>query len=139
MVDDSESVAIELRIEKFILVLGAVMTLVAAVGWGKRAAAGAALGAALCWLNFRWLRQGAAGVIRLGLAQAGADEVTVPKKTYAKFLGRLMLLVVVVYAILTWLHLPAVAVVSGLTAVVPAILVELGYELIHGHHRWNAQ
>jgi len=49
------------------------------------------------------------------------------------------LLVLVVYAILVWLHLPVVAVLCGLTAVFPAIVIELGYEMMHGHHRWNAQ
>jgi hypothetical protein len=44
-----------------------------------------------------------------------------------------------VYAILGWLRLPAAAVLCGLVAVVPAIMFELGYELLHGHHRWNAQ
>jgi hypothetical protein len=137
-VDNSESVAIEQRIERFILALGAVMALVATIGWGKRAGASAALGAALCWLNFRWLRLGAAGIIRLGLAQAGAENVNVPKRVHAKFFGRLVLLVVAAYAILAWLHLPAVALLSGLTAVFPAIIVELGYEVVHGHHRWKA-
>jgi hypothetical protein len=35
--------------------------------------------------------------------------------------------------------LPAVAFLCGVVAVAPAIVLELGYELIHGHHRWNAE
>jgi hypothetical protein len=139
MVDDSESAAIEQRIERLILVVGALMTIVAAIVWRMRAAEGTAIGTALCWLNFRWLRQGAAGVIRLGLAQAGAENINVPRRVHAKFFGRIVLLLLVVYAILAWLRLPALAVVSGLAAVVPAIMLELGYEMIHDHHRWNAQ
>jgi ATP synthase I chain len=135
----SQYAGIELRIERFLLGLGAAMTIAAAIGWGKRAGLGAALGTGLCWLNFRWLRQGAGGLIRLGLAQAsGEKEVHVPRTTHAKFLGRLLLLLLAAYAILVWLHLPAVAVLCGLTSVVPAILLELGYELMHGDHRWNA-
>ena len=103
------------------------------IGWGKRAGEGAAIGAALCWLNFRWLRQGADGVIKLGMAQAGLEHVRVPRKTHAKFLGRLGLLLVAVYAILVGLRLPAAAVVCGLAAVLPAILCELGYEALRGH------
>jgi hypothetical protein len=137
--DDSESAAIERRIERLILVVGAAITIGSAIGWGWRAAAGASIGTALCWLNFRWLRQGAGRVIRLGLAQAGAEDVRVPRSVHAKFFGRIVLLVLVVYAILTWLHLPALAVVSGLAAVVPAIMLELGYELMQGRHRWDAQ
>ncbi|HVA72618.1 MAG TPA: ATP synthase subunit I [Candidatus Limnocylindrales bacterium] len=136
--DESEYAAIERRIERFILTAGAAMTAGAAIGWGIPAGEGAAVGTALCWLNFRWLRQGAAAVIRLGMAQAGAEVVHVPRMIHAKFFGRLVLLLVVVYVILAWLRLPVVAVLCGLAAVVPAIVLELVYELLHGHHRWNA-
>jgi hypothetical protein len=125
--------AIERRIETLIALIGALAAAVAAVVWGRRAFEGIAVGAALCWLNFRWLRQGADGVIRLGLAQAGAEKAIVPRKTHAKFLGRLGLLLVAVYAILVWLRLPAVAVVCGLTAVLPAVLLGAGYEALRGH------
>ena len=135
----SEFEAIELRIERFIAILGAAMTLGAALGWGMRSAAATALGAALCWLNFRWLRYGATAVIRLGMAQAGAEVVHVPRRMHAKFFGRLLLLLVTVYVILAWLRLPAPALLCGLAAVVPAILMELGYEVACGHHRWNQQ
>jgi hypothetical protein len=138
MVDDLESVAIERRIERLILFAGLAMTLGAAIGWGVRATEGTAIGTVLCWLNFRWLRQGATGVIQLGLAQAGQANIRIPKTTHAKFLGRMALLVLVAYAILAWLHLPVVGVFCGLTAVFPAILLELGYEVLHGQHRWNA-
>lgn len=133
---DAPFAAIEHRIERFIALFGVLATLVA-LKWGVRASGGAALGAVLCWLNFRWLRRGATGVIALGLAQAGAASVRVPRRTHAKFFGRLVLLLIAVYAILVWLKLPGVAVICGLAAVVPAILVELAYELAKGHHRWT--
>ncbi len=135
----SESDAIEGRIERFIIILGAVMALAAAIKWGIRGSLGVALGAALCWLNFRWLRHKAAAIINLGLAQAGVEVVHVPRSVHAKFFGRLLLLLAVVYVILTRLKLPVVPVVCGLAAVVPAILAELAYELMSGHHRWNEQ
>jgi hypothetical protein len=115
------------------------MTLAAAVGWGWGAAAGAAVGTALCWLNFRWLRQGAAALIRLGQSQSDAEKASVPPLIHAKFLGRLLLLLLVAYAILAWLRLPAIAFLCGLVAVVPAIVLELGYELVRGQHRWDTQ
>ena len=138
MVNDSESVAIERRLERLIVILGAAMTVGAEIGWGSRAAAGAAIGTALCWLNFRWLRQGAAGLMKLGIAQAGAEKVRVPRSVHAKFFGRLVLLLVSAYVILVWLQLPVVAFLCGAVAVVQAIVVELFYELAHGHHRWKA-
>ncbi|HUA83579.1 MAG TPA: ATP synthase subunit I [Bryobacteraceae bacterium] len=136
---DAQSDSVEVRIQNLVLIAGAGITLAAGIGWGLKAAVGAAIGTGLCWLNFRWLRQGAEGVIRLGMAQAGIQNVRVPKTTHAKFLGRLALLALCVYAILAWLHLPVVAVFCGLTAVFPAIVIELGYEMARGHHRWNAQ
>lgn len=139
MADDSEYMAIERRIEGFIVGAGLVLTFAAKIGWGSRPAAGAAIGTALCWLNFRWLRQGAEGLIRLGLAQAGAETVNVPRRVHAKFFGRLVLMLAAVYVILTRLSLPAVWVLCGLAAVVPAILIEFGYELMHGHYRWGAR
>jgi ATP synthase I chain len=138
MAADSEYVAIEARLEKAIAVFGLVGALGASIGWGVRAGVGTAVGAALCWFNFHWLRQGAAGVIRLGMAQAGAEKVNVPRTTHAKFFSRFALLLLAVYVILAWLKLPAVAVLCGLSVVLPAVLFELGYEVSRGQHRWNA-
>jgi ATP synthase I chain len=135
--DDSEYAAIERRIERFLIGLGAAITLGSGIGWGIRAGAGAAVGTALCWLNFRWLRQGAAALIHLGQGQATLEKPHVPPLVHVKFFGRLLLLLLVAYAILAWLRLPAIAFLCGLVAVVPAIVLELGYELVHGQHRWN--
>jgi len=139
METESDFAAIERRLEYFLVGAGAIMTVGAAIGWGLRAGVGAAAGTLVCWLNFRWLRQGAAALVRLGLAQAGVEQVHVPKTVHAKFLGRTVLLLLAAYAMLVWLHLPAIAVLCGLVAVVPAILLELGYELVHGRRRENAQ
>ena len=138
MTSDAESSAIERRIERWIVALGASMTVGAEIGWGHRAAAAAAIGTVLCWLNFRWLRLGATGLMRLGIAQAGAEQVHVPRGVHAKFFGRLVLVLVVAYVILAWLRLPVIAFLCGAVAVVPAIVVELFYELAHGNHRWKA-
>jgi hypothetical protein len=137
MESEVEYAAIERRMEVFALMGGGAIAIVSAAGWGWRAGVAAAAGLLLCALNLRWLRQGAAAVVQLGMAQADASRAKVPKGLQAKFLGRLVLLMAATYAILVWLRLPAVAFLCGLTAVVPAIVLELGYELIHGHHRWT--
>jgi hypothetical protein len=129
--------AIERRMEVFVLAAGAGIAVVSAAGWGWRAGLAAAMGLLLCWLNLRWLRAGAAMVVQLGAAQAETGKVRVPSGVKYKLLGRLGLLLAATYAILVWLRMPAVAFLCGLTAVVPAIVLELGYELIHGHHRWT--
>lgn len=134
---EAEASGIERRIERLIVALGVATTIGAEIGWGRGAAASAAIGTFLCWLNFRWLRQGAAGLMRLGVAQAGAEKVHVPRSVHAKFLGRLVLLLAVAYVILAWLRLPAIAFLCGAVAVIPAIVVELFYELARGHHRWK--
>lgn len=138
MTNEADYLAIERRIERFIVMLGIGIILGAEIGWGRRAAVAAAIGTALCWLNFRWLRQGATALMRLGIAQAGAETVHVPRSTHAKFFGRLLLLLVVAYVILVWLRLPVIAFLCGAVAVVPAVVAELFYELAHGHHRWKA-
>ena len=135
--DDANYQGIERRLEMLIAGLGATMAVGVGLGWGMRAAEAAAIGTALCWLNFRWLRQGAGAIVRLGMAQAGAQVVHVPRMVHAKFFGRLVLLLIVAYAILAWLRLPVIAFLCGLVAVVPAILVELVYEVARGDHRWN--
>jgi len=137
MADDADYTAIERRLERFLIGVGLATTIGAGIGWGLRAAEGAVVGTALCWLNFRWLRQGAAALIRLGQAQATLEKPRVPPLVHIKFFGRLLLLLVVAYVILAWLRLPAIAFLCGLVAVVPAILIELGYELARGEHRWN--
>jgi hypothetical protein len=137
MANDAAYAAIEGRLEKFLIGVGVATTIGAGIGWGLRAAEGAIVGTVLCWLNFRWLRQGAAALIRLGQAQATLENPYVPPLTHIKFFGRLLLLLVVAYVILAWLRLPAIAFLCGLVAVVPAILIELGYELARGEHRWK--
>ncbi|HKW88647.1 MAG TPA: hypothetical protein VJN21_07815 [Candidatus Acidoferrales bacterium] len=137
--NNADSQAVERRLEYFLLGSGAAATLAAAIGWGFRSAEGAAIGTALCWLNFRWLKQGATAVIRLGMAQAGAEVVRVPRILHAKFFGRLVLLLVAVYVTLVWLRLPAIATLCGLVAVFPAVVLELFYEAWQGHHHWKEQ
>jgi hypothetical protein len=137
MADDAAYAAIERRLEKLLVGVGVATTIGAGIGWGLRAAEGAIVGTAVCWLNFRWLRQGAAALIRLGEAQSTLEKPYVPPLVHVKFFGRLLLLLVVAYAILAWLRLPAIAFLCGLVAVVPAIVIELVYELARGEHRWK--
>lgn len=137
--NDAASQAVERRIEYFLIGSGALMAVISGIGWGIRAAEGAAIGTALCWLNFRWLKQGANAVIQTGIAQAGAEVVRVPRLLHIRFFGRLVLLLVAVYAILVWFRLPPIATLCGLVAVFPAVVLELFYEMWRGDHRWNEQ
>lgn len=117
------------RIEFLTLGLGAAGTVIATLRWDLSAGAGVALGAALAWVNFRWLKQGVATIAQLATAQAGAVAVRIPKRVYSKFFGRLVLLLVVICVTLWRSMLPPAAIFVGLFALVAAVLAEMIYEL----------
>ena len=124
--------AAERRIEWLTILVGTVGALFVAVRWGWRSGVGVALGTALTWLNFRWLKQGVGALVKLSTAQAGSEHARVPGSVYVKFFGRFALLLVVVYVILSRSLLPVAAVLGGLFAVVAAVMLELIFELLGG-------
>ncbi len=126
------------RIDYLTLSLSTAAALVVALRWGWRAAAGLVLGAGLSWVNYRWLKQGVGALAQLSIAQAGATKLRIPKRVYLKFLGRLILLLVVVYAILSGSLLPGATILAGLFAVVVAVLVEMIYRLVRGEQQPKA-
>lgn len=130
--DESRYGAAERRIEWLTIALGFAGSVGALARWGWRTAAGVALGAGLTWLNFRWLEQGVAALVKLSPAQEGATSFRVPRSVYVKFLGRFALLLGVAYVILSRSLLPAVAVLCGLFAVVAATLIVMVQELVRG-------
>ena len=120
------------RIEYWTAGFAAAGALVAAVRWGWLQAVGVLTGAAISWLNFRWLKQGVGSLAALAMAQAGAERVHIPKSTYVKFFGRFVLLLVVLYVILSRPGWPGVAVLCGLFAVVAGVVAEMIYHLFAG-------
>ena len=65
--------AAERRIEWLIAGIGVFATAATWFFWGGRAAAGLAAGAALSWVNYRWMKQGVDTLARLSTAQAGTQ------------------------------------------------------------------
>lgn len=128
---DSIYVAAEHRIEWMTLAFGLAGAAFTLLRWGWRPGAGVALGAALAWLNFRWLKQGVTAIVKVSTAQRNSEHARVPVSIYVKFFGRFALLLVVVYVILSRSLLPVAAVVGGLFAVVAAVMIELLWELLH--------
>lgn len=128
---DSIYVAAEHRIEWMTLAFGLAGAALTLLRWGWRPGAGVALGAALAWLNFRWLKQGVTAIVKVSTAQRNSEHARVPVSIYVKFFGRFALLLVVVYVILSRSLLPVAAVVGGLFAVVAAVMIELLWELLH--------
>lgn len=128
---DSIYVAAEHRIEWMTLAFGLAGAAFTLLRWGWRPGAGVALGAALAWLNFRWLKQGVTAIVKVSTAQRNSEHARVPVSIYVKFFGRFALLLGVVYVILSRSLLPVAAVVGGLFAVVAAVMIELFWELLH--------
>lgn len=126
------------RVEMLTLLLGAAGAVWAAERWGWRGAAGLAVGTALSWLNFRWLKgsvrafgsaAGAAGMAT-NAGAAAAAPARVGKGAYFQFIGRYVLLLGGVYVILTRTSLPAVSIFVGLFTVAAGVVVGIVYELL---------
>jgi small-conductance mechanosensitive channel len=122
----------ERRIEYFTLGLGILAALAAAGKWGWRHGVGILVGAALAWINYRWLKQGLDVLAQLAVAQADAEKVRIPKRVYVKFFARYALIIAVVYVILRGSLLPVAAVLGGLFTLVGAALIEMLYQLTGG-------
>ncbi len=131
---DSEAfyAAAERRIEYLTAGIGVVAAVAVAIHWGRRPGLGVAAGAALSWINYRWMKQGVNTLAKLSTVQAGAEKARVPASVYFKFVGRYALLIVVAYVILRGFSLPAASVLAGFFAVVAAVIVELINQLFRG-------
>ena len=123
--DEAFYSAAERRIERLIAGIGALAAVATWYLWGGRAAAGLAAGAALSWVNYRWMKQGVDTLARLSTAQAGTQRAQVPFSVYLKFLGRYALLIVAAYAILRAFRPPVASLLAGFFSVVAAVLVEM--------------
>jgi small-conductance mechanosensitive channel len=123
--DETFYAAAERRIEYLTIAIGASAAIASAFIWNWRVGAGVASGAALSWINYRWLKQGVGTLARLSTAQAGSEKARVPASVYLKFLGRYVLLIAAAYAILRGFKLPAASLLAGFFAVIAAVIVEL--------------
>lgn len=126
---DSFYTTAQRRVEIFTLALGAAATLYCGFRWGGRAAAGLAVGAALSWVNYRWLRQAVEAMGMTARAPAGTGGARAPTSVFVKFFGRLALLLLALYVILSRSWFPAQAVVTGLLTVAAGAVAEMMYEL----------
>lgn len=97
---------------------------------GNRAwAVGLLLGAALAWLNFRWLRRGLDALVAASTAQAGAEKPRVPLATYFAALFRYALIALLLYVIFKFLGIPLASMVVGMCALAAAAIAASVYEL----------
>lgn len=138
MASDAAYRAAERRIERLTLVIGAAAALYSGWRWSWAHAVGILAGTALAWINYRWLKQGLDALAKLSTAQEGPEKVRVPKRVYAKFIGRYALIIVVVCVIFLGSLLPPISVLGGLFALVAAALLGILYELVRGVARPGA-
>jgi hypothetical protein len=116
----------ESRISLLTLALGGLVAAPVAGFHGWRWGLGIFIGAALAWLNFRWLKQGLDALAIAATAQSGSQKVHLPIDGYFKALFRYALIALIVYVIFRYLHVPALSMVCGLCALGAAtILVSL--------------
>jgi hypothetical protein len=93
---------------------------------------GLGIGTILAWLNYRWMDRGVGALVAAAAAQAGVAQPRVPFGVYGKFAGRYVLIGLLVYATVFFLHVPLVSVVLGLLALGAGALAEGLYEIIVG-------
>lgn len=125
------------RIEWLTLALGGFGAAWAGWRWGWRGTLGLAIGVALSWINFRWLKGSVQAFGKAATAQAGSQNVRVPVSAYFKFFGRFALLLGILYVILTRSWLPVIPALAGIFAAPAAVVVALTYELVSTGIRQN--
>lgn len=114
------------RIRWYMIVVAALATLLALLRFGPRLALGVALGCAIAYLNFHWLKR---------VVTAMAERITSTGKTQSgkgivlRFLLRYLLMGLAAYAILSVSPASLYGLFAGLFLPVAAIACEAGYEV----------
>jgi hypothetical protein len=106
--------------------IGAIVALTGRTRWG----AGLATGAALAWLNFRWLRRGLDALVAASTVQSNSEKPRVPAGTYFQMLFRYGLIALTVYVIFKVLKVPLLSMVVGLCALGAATIAASVYEIL---------
>jgi|SRR6266700_1872239 len=121
----------ERRIARLTLLFGFGSAAIAAVLHRKSWPEGLAVGAALAWLNFRWLRRGLDALVVASKAQEGREKPRVPLATYSGAMLRYGLLALCVYVIFKYLDVPLGSMIVGLCALAVAAIAASLYEILH--------
>lgn len=124
---------VERRIAWLTPVLGAVAGAVVAFTHGWRWGLGLAVGGALSWLNFYWLRQGLDALQLFAAEQAGREtpKASVPLRTWVGFALRYGLLAAAIYVIFVYAKIPILSMLVGLCALGAAALAASVFEILH--------
>jgi small-conductance mechanosensitive channel len=128
--EPSHGALTERRISWLTLLIGFVAGLLVALLRDRLWGAGLAIGAALAWLNFRWLKQGLNALVAASTAQAGKEKPAVPISSYFGMVFRYGLIALAVYVIFKFLKVPLVSMVVGLCALGAATVAASVYEIL---------
>jgi hypothetical protein len=120
----------ERRIGWLTLLFGFAATAVAAALRHNLWAAGLAIGTALGWLNFRWLRRALDVLVALSTAQEGREKPKVPLTSYLAALFRYGLLGLAVYVIFIFLRVPLGSMILGFCALAVAAITASVWEIL---------
>jgi hypothetical protein len=132
--DSPPAAVTERRISWLTLLIGLAAGLLVALLRDRLWGVGLGIGAALAWLNFRWLRRGLDALAVASTAQAGKEKPAVPLLNYFGMLFRYGLIALAVYVIFEYLRIPLVSMVVGLCALGAATIAASVYEILHPVH-----
>jgi hypothetical protein len=121
----------ERRISWLTLVIGAAAAIAGLLAGSRLWAVGLMIGAALAWLNFRWLGRAMDALVLASTAQTGAPRARVPVSTYFFAVFRYGLIALSVYVIFDVLNVPLVSMILGLCALGAAAVAASVYEVLH--------
>src|SRR5260370_33612626 len=119
----------ERRISWLTLLIGFLAALPVALLRDRLWGAGLAIGAALAWLNFRWLRSGLDSLVVASTAQAGKEKPAVPFLTYFAVAFRYGLIALAVYVIFAYLRVPLVSMLVALCALPAPTLPPMSHHI----------
>jgi len=128
--DSSLAAVTERRISWLTLLIGSVAALLVALLRDRLWGAGLGIGAALAWLNFRWLRRGLDGMVLASTAQVGKEKPVMPLLSYFGMLFRYGLIAFAVYVIFKYLRVPLASMVVGMCALGAATIAASVYEIL---------
>lgn len=129
----------EKRIGWLTPLIGVLGALIALFLGGRAWAGGVIIGAALAWLNFRWLARGLDALVAASAAQADTPKPQVPVHTYFLAMFRYALIALAVYVIFKFLSVPLVSMILGLCALGAAAIAASVYEIVRPSKADGAQ
>ena len=125
--DDEFYERVTSRIFRVTLAIAGAGTMVALAWRGWSVGAGFALGSAISWINFRWLKHAVDSL-------SGKRAQRAPRPRLALLAGfRYLILGAAAYAILRYSSISLRATLAGLFVSVTAVIVEIFFEVVYGN------